>query len=178
MVLPVIRAPFDDAAVLAKLRPAFAAERSLLLPGACDSRLLRAPPMKRFFLAHRGRYEVAELPPREDLRSFAEALTRRRLTPSWLRLFRFRRGGYALILDDALSRIEAGVELTLDLSREIAGAPVVYQRGPYFLVVPQLPGLVAVVERTPAVFRYDRYLPASVGRATVLRLRAAFRYAD
>jgi hypothetical protein len=46
------------------------------------------------------------------------------------------------------------------------------------LAIPQAPGLVAVVERTPETFRYDRYLPAAVGRAAVLRLRAAFLYAD
>jgi hypothetical protein len=28
------------------------------------------------------------------------------------------------------------------------------------------------------VYRYDRYLPAEVGRASVLRLRAAFQFAD
>ncbi len=175
----MIRAPFDDASVLAKLRPAFEAQRSMILPGACDPDLFRAPPMNRFFLAHRGRYHLAELPPRDDLRAFAEALTGRRLLPAWLRLFRFRRGCYSLFYDDSLSRIEPGVEVTLDLSREMAGAPAVYQSGPtQLLVVPQVPGLVAAVERAPGVFRYDRYLPASVGRAAVLRLRAAFRYAD
>ena len=175
----MIRAPFDDASVLAKLRPAYQAQGSMILPGACDPALFRAPPMKRFFLAHRGRYHLAELPPRDDLRAFAEALTGRRLLPEWLRLFRFRRGCYSLFYDDSLSRIEPGVEVTLDLSREIAGAPAVYQGGPtQFLIVPQVPGLVAAVERAPGVFRYDRYLPASVGRAAILRLRATFRYAD
>lgn len=175
----MIRAPFDDASLLAKLRPAYQAQRSVILPGACDPARFRAPPLKRFFLAHRGRYQLAELAPRDDLRAFAEALTGRRLSPAWLRLFRFHCGGYSLFYDDSLSRIEPGVEVTLDLSREIAGTPAVYQRGPsQLLVVPQVPGLVAAVERAPGVFRYDRYLPASVGRAAVLRLRAAFRYAD
>jgi hypothetical protein len=94
-----------------------------------------------------------------------------------VRAQRFRRGGYALFEDDKLTRIERGIELTLDLSRSGGGPPAVYQRASQRLVVPQLPGLLAVVERTPDVYRYDRYFPAAVGRAEVLRLRASFRFA-
>ena len=62
---------------------------------------------------------------------------------------------------------------------EMRGPPAVYQSGQtQRLEVPQAPGLVAAVERNPAMFRYDRYLPAEVGRASVLRLRAAFEYGN
>jgi hypothetical protein len=199
MVLPVIRAPFDRADVLAKLRPAYAAAHSLILPGACDPAALPRVKLRKFELAHRGNYQFAALRApalAEELRAFAEALTGARLREPALRLFRFRRGGYALFYDDALTRVIAGVEVTLDLSREMVGPPAVYesdrraagatvwgplggQAGPaQRLEVPQSPGLVAVVERGPSVYRYDRYLPAEVGRASVLRLRAAFQFAD
>ena len=181
----MIRAPFGVAEVLRKLRPAFHAAplRSLLLPGACHPDALQLPPFSKFHLANRGRYEIAEL---EDpalgaeLHSFAQHATGLLLEPAGpLRLFRFRHRGYALFLDDALTRITTGVELTLDLSRQMCGPPSVYQSGPaQRLEIPQAPGLVAVVERTPAIWRYDRYLPAEVGDAEVLRLRAAFRCVD
>ena len=78
---------------------------------------------------------------------------------------------------DELGVIRDNGKITLDLSREMRGPPAIYQSGPaQRLEVPQAPGLVAVVERNPAMFRYDRYLPAEVGRASVLRLRAAFEY--
>ena len=175
----MIRAPFDRPEVLARLRPAYLAARSLILPGACDPSLRPCPPLRDLDLAHRGHYAFADLPDDARLRAFAEALTGARLHPGALRLFRFRRGGYALFYDDALSRLTAGVEVTLDLSEELCGPPAVYQSGPgRRLEIPQAPGLVAVVERGPTTFRYDRYLPAEVGDGEVLRLRAAFHYAD
>jgi hypothetical protein len=180
----VILAPFGLEAVLKKLRPAFqsAPIRSLLAPGACDPRALHLPRFLRFEVANRGLYDVAELRDRhlaEELRTIAETVSGARLQRvRVLRIFRFRRGGYSLLYDDALSRIDSGVEVTLDLSHSIIGAPVIYQSGDRKLVVPQVPGLVAIVERTPDTYRYDRYVPASAGRAEVRRLRAAFPYAD
>jgi hypothetical protein len=179
-----VRPPFDDPEVLRKLRPAFEAGpiRSLLLPRACFS-VVRGRGKKlffSFFLAHRGRYEVAELAHLGEVKMLAESVAGRPLKPAGRpRLFRFSARGYSLVHDDALTRVERGIEVTLDLSRQTGGPPAVYQRGPaQKLVVPQAPGLVAVVERTPETYRYDRYLPASMGPARVLRLRAAFRYAD
>ena len=178
----MIRPPFDRPEVLAKLRPAYAAAHSLLLPGACDPEALPEVALHEFDLAHRGKYAFADLrddPLRAELRAFAGALTGARLRDGSLRLFRFRSGGYALFYDDALSRVTAGVEVALDLSGALCGPPAVYVSGPsQRLEVPQVPGLVAVVERGPSTFRYDRYLPAAVGRGQVLRLRAAFAYAD
>jgi hypothetical protein len=193
----VIRAPFDRPEVLAKLRPAYAAAHSLLLPGACDPAALPRVKLRKLDLAHRGSYAFADLRApalSDELRAFAEALTGARLREASLRLYRFRRGGYALFYDDALTRVTAGVEVTLDLSRAMSGPPAVYesdrraagatiwgplggQGGPsQRLEVPQAPGLVAVVERGPSIYRSDRYLPAEVGRASVLRLRAAFLF--
>lgn len=110
-----------------------------------------------------------------ELQEFAEAASGRRLKHVWTRLFTFRHRGYSLMLDDSITRVQEGVELMLDLSKAAAGPPVVWTGG---LEVPQIPGLLALVERTPATHRYDRYLPATVGRAEVLRLRAAFVAAD
>jgi hypothetical protein len=184
MVLSVIRAPFDRPDVLRKLRPAFEAGpiKSVMLPAACDpSGLSTSLRFVRFEVAHRGKYELCLLRDRalqRELRNFAEAICGSPLRSGALLLQRFRRGGYSLFQDDALTRIERGIELTLDLSRAARGPPAVYQLLAEKLIVPQMPGLVALVERTPDLYRYDRYLPAFVGRAQVLRLRASFRYAD
>jgi hypothetical protein len=180
----MIRAPFDEPTVLRKLRRVYKAARipSVLLPGACDvlkaDGLISRAKFRRFDLAHRGKYEVAEISSRalaDELRELAQELTGTKLGRAILRLQRFRRGGYALFHDDALTRGMARcVEVTLDLSHEMAGTPAIYRSREHQLVVPQSPGLVAVVRRTPGVLRYDRYLPAAVGRMQVLRLRAAF----
>ena len=177
----MIRPPFDRPEVLAKLRPAWAAARSLILPGACDPGARPQADLRDFDLAHRGKYAVADL--RDDallaeLRDFAAALTGARLRDGTLRLFRFRRGGYALFYDDALTRLTTGVEVTLDLSEAPCGPPAIYQQPGGRLEIPQAPGLVAVVERGPSTFRYDRYFQAEVGDGEVLRLRAAFASAD
>ena len=115
----MIRAPFDNPALLAKLRPAFDAGRSVILPGACDPARRPQAALQDFDLAHRGRYAYADLddaPLAATLRSFAEAITGMRLAAASLRLFRFRRGGYALFYDDALSRLTAGVVRTISPS--------------------------------------------------------------
>jgi len=162
--------------VLERLRPALAARGSLILPRTCEPKLPRVR-WRKLELATRGRYDFAEIGSVAELHRFAEVLTGQPLKPVWTRLYRFRHRGYALFFDDAQSRVATGVELTLDLSRAIAGPSAVYQSGPSERIeVPQLPGVVAIVLRTPGMFRYDRYLPAAVGRATVVRLRAAYAY--
>jgi hypothetical protein len=179
----VIRAPWSDPLVLEKLRPAFWSARSLVLPGACEPADRPRARLRKFDVAHRGRYDFADLRDRgleRELRRFAEALTGRQLAPAGLRLVRFGHRGYSLIFDDAQTRVAAGVEVTCDLSDSMSGPPAVYRRAGSHdrLLVPQAPGIVAVVERDADTWRYDRYLPADVGRARVLRLRAAFRFAD
>ena len=130
---------------------------------------------KNFFFADRGRYSLAGLEPIAELQQFAEAVTGLRLQHVWTRLYEFRHRGYSLILDDSLTRVPDGIELMLDLSKDLGGPPVVWSTG---LQVPQLPGLLTLVERTPNLHRYDRYVPASVGGARIVRLRAAFARAD
>lgn len=173
MVLPVslLRAPFSLPEVAAKLRPAYEQQRHLIVPGACEPAALELPPFAPFFVADRGRYELAELAAPPELLAFAEAVTGLRLAPAFTRLHRFGARGYSLSRDDALTRIDRGVELMLDLSPASHGPPVMWTTG---LRVPQLPGLLALVERTPQTFRHDRYLTEAAGPAAVIRLRVAF----
>ncbi|MDB4966169.1 MAG: hypothetical protein JWN44_1858 [Myxococcales bacterium] len=89
----------------------------------------------------------------------------------WLRL---RRGDYQLLKHDARERPPAAhVELIVDLSAAATGeAELVYTDGGATLFyVPQLPGSVAVIERPPALLRYQRYLCLRVADAEVHRLR-------
>jgi hypothetical protein len=162
-----LMAPFDDPNVLARLRPLYKSQGSLLLPGACEP----TPPeavFQPFFLAHLGRYGLAELPEFPGLRMLAEAITGQRLRHLWTRAFRFRPGGYSLFADDARTRADARVEVLCDLSESAAGPQCLYGE----LAIPQLPGLVAVVERTPHAYRRDRYL--TQGAAKIIRLRSTF----
>jgi hypothetical protein len=168
----VIRAPFDNPDVLARLRPAWQAARSLILPGAASGSIKAR--FKRYYVANRGRYEVATGRNSKQLQAFTEALTGARLEFEWLRVYRFGHRDYSLFFDDAQTRVTAGVEVTIDLSNEMIGPPAIYENPR--VEVPQSPGLVAVVERGPGTFRYDRYFPASVGRKKVVRLRAAYRF--
>ena len=169
----MIKAPFDRPEVLTKLRPLFEAQRWLVLPGACEPTKQRAR-FRKFDVPDRGKYDFCDCPPFQELQRFAEALTGASLKHRWTRLQRFRWRSYSLFFDDAQTRIENGIEITLDLSQAAVAPAAVYEPGR--IEVPQAPGIVAVVERNPAMFRYDRYLPAEVGRAAVLRLRAAYEY--
>lgn len=164
----ILRAPFDQPEVLARLRPLYEEQRALVLPGACDPAPWPKTRLIPFFLAHRGRYGLAEAPEQPELRMLAEAVTGLRLRHAWTRLFRFRAGGYSLFADDAQTRVEPGIEVLCDLSDGAAGPPCFYGS----LTVPQLPGLVAVVERGAQIFRRDRYL--TQGAKPIVRLRAAF----
>src|SRR5207244_3988923 len=85
VVLPVIRPPFDRLEVLEKLRPAYAGQHSLMLPGACHPSRAPRVRFKRFDLANRAKYEFADLRPSDELHRFAEALTGARFTPAWTR---------------------------------------------------------------------------------------------
>lgn len=162
-----LRAPFDQPKTLRQLRPLYETQRALVLPGACEPNPPEAA-FKPFFLAHLGRYAIAGLPEEPELRMLAEAVTGLSLRHLWTRLFRFRPGSYSLFADDARTRAQTRIEVTCDLSETAAGPQCFYGQ----LAIPQLPGLVAVVERTPEIFRRDRYL--TQGAAKILRLRAAF----
>lgn len=128
----------------------------------------------------RGRYEinrelaVPEL--FEELRELAEQIVERpvQVGPAhWLRL---RHRDYALIKADAKTRVAeaAHVELTLDFSSHATGqAEIVYTDGVVSWVVAQEPGSVAIVERAPWLYRYERYLDHRVAQGSIYRLRLA-----
>ena len=73
----------------------------------------------------------------------------------WLR---FGRGDYSLVKDDIRTRAPGRrVEIVLDLSVDMSGeAEVVYADGERTLVVPQIPRMLAVVDRSPTSTRYQR----------------------
>ena len=172
----ILKNAFTRPEVVAALRPLGA-----LIPGAVDpdqaATLRKQGTWKSFELAHRGRYAFADLPRAPALHRFAEHLCELRLSPDARpRLFRLVRGDYSLIYDDARTRCERGVELTLDLSARATGeGEIVYDgNGGGELVVPQLPGLLSAVVRAPGTFRYQRYLPHSLGRAVIYRMRVTY----
>jgi len=84
----------------------------------------------------------------------------------WLRLMH---GDYQLMKGDALTRPrEPHVELIADLSAAATGeAEIFYSDG---RVVPQLPGVVTVLDRDGALLRWQRYITQRVGGAAVYRL--------
>lgn len=126
----------------------------------------------------RGRYEhnheLAIPALFDDLRAVASELVQRPLRLDHARWLRLRHRDYQLIKDDARDRpISAThLEVTLDFSALATDqAEIVYTDGVESWIVPQLPGTLSIVEREPWLFRYVRYLSASVGDAVVHRLR-------
>lgn len=125
----------------------------------------------------RGRYEFATEPAVptlfEDMRGLAQQVLGRPLVvarATWLRL---RHRDYLLLKGDAGTRMSTEhVELTLDFSAEATGSgEMIYTDGYESWPVPQEPGSVTIALREPWVFRYDRYLPHTVGDKLVHRLR-------
>lgn len=126
----------------------------------------------------RGRYEhnheLAIPSLFDDLRAVAEELVLCPLRLDHARWLRFRHRDYQLIKDDARDRPVATphLEITLDFSALATGqAELVYTDGNESWVVPQVPGALSIVEREPWLFRYARYLGASVQDVAVHRLR-------
>jgi hypothetical protein len=170
----ILKPAFLRPEVIAALRPL-----GPLIPGAIDpeqaAALRSQASWKPFALAHRGRYAFADLPRSPELHRFAEAHSGLPLSPDARpRLLRFRRGDYSLKYDDARTRTERGVELTLDLSARATFEGEIVYEGDSELVIPQRPGLLAVVLRTPGTFRYERYLTHALGRAVIHRLRVNY----
>lgn len=185
MTRALLKPAFVNPAVVAALRPLIAGPiRAALIPGAIDAaaaaelRRRLAPRLERFELAHRGRYAQARCLDR-PLQRFAAELFEVAAGEARGRLLRLRRGDYSLYQDDALTRLPAGLEIVADLSAgTVADAATVYRAGPgRELIVPQQPGLVAVIQRTPEVYRYEEYLTHRAGRAEVFRLRLQLAYA-
>ena len=183
--------PFDRAVFARALGKPFAAAAplpSLVLPSALDPaqarklRLLAQPRLRKFALADQGTFHESRGAPHrgllEELLAFAEGVTGRALRVIAARTLLFRAGDYALRLEDARRHHPAAprwLELTHDHSSgPCEDARVVYSTGlTQHLIVPQDPGQLALVERTQATTRYERYLSAGMGRRAAWRLRVS-----
>lgn len=178
---------------LAAARRAFAdsAFPAVLLRGVVDDATLRSiratlqrAPSERFDRADVGRYEQRR-PPRipglDALAATAAAIVGRELTTSNARCVRLTHGDYALPRDDDRHRpdMDAWVELVLDVSEASTDQAELSYRSPAgHFVVPQVPGLCAVVGRTPDTGRHQRYLNHRVGERAVLRVTLVLLPAD
>ena len=109
----------------------------------------------------------------DELRALAEQVVERPLALERAVWQRLRHRDYMLMKGDAKSRFAApNIEVTLDFSTAATeGAELVYTDGYESWVVIQDPGSVAIVEREPWLYRYDRYLNMAVGDKVVHRLR-------
>jgi hypothetical protein len=132
-----------------------------------------------YWLAHRGRYQVArdqtDAPLLVELEAIASRITGDVLTPIAARWLRLAHGDYILREDDpppAARRVEA----ILDFSAAACGAAdIVYtRRGAPVLYLPQRPRTLAVVDRAPDLERHVRYLDHRVGAHEVFRLELCF----
>lgn len=176
MILDALRAQFRDGPC-----------HHVIVPGVCVGpaaaslrEAVDAAGFAPYDQPDRGRYEVNRelaIPALfDDLRAIAEQIVQRPLRAEHAGWRRLRHRDYQLIKDDARDRplAAAHLEVTLDFSAVATGqAEIVYSDGHASWVVPQLPGAVAVVEREPWLFRYERYLNAAVGDAVVHRLHLA-----
>jgi hypothetical protein len=192
--VPALQPIYRDPRVVAGLRtfyrgsplPMMVAPLALL-PGDCAA--LRSSvadlPMVTLAVADRGRYRHGDEPRAPglvaELRELAEQTAELRLEAAGLRWLRLAHGDYALTKDDH-HQARAGrpegthLELLLDFSATSTGeAEIVYTDGTCQLAVPQLAGSVALVERRPGIYRYQRYLTHRVGDAEVWRLQLALR---
>jgi hypothetical protein len=191
MVLPVSALP---EATLLELAPHRAAFQGATIPAVVIPEMvspataeeirghLSTAGLSPFFLAHRGRYafnDTFAAPALfQGLLTVAEHLAGAPLAIAAARWIRLVQGDYALMRDDAPPPGRT-LELTLDLSTAASGgAEVCYcHKGQLFFAAPQEPRSLAVVERGPAVQRYERYLGHRAGDAEVVRLRLSLRFA-
>lgn len=134
--------------------------------------------LRPYFVADRGRYwfndDWTEPELFERLRTLAEGVIERSCRPANLRWSRLAHGDYALTKDDA-ARVMGRppeVELSLDFSAAPSeDAQIVYSNGQAAFVIPQRPGSLAVIDRTSALYRYERYVTHRIGGGEVFRLR-------
>ena len=169
-----------------ELRTTFRATRChyLVVPGVfagTAAAKLRADvdalPFEVFDVPDRGHYEttadVTIAAVFDELRALAEQVIERPLAVTRARWQRLRHRDYMLMKGDAKDRFDGpNIEVTLDFSSAATGgAELVYTDGYESWVVIQEPGSVAIVEREPWLYRYDRYLNLAVGDKVVHRLR-------
>lgn len=125
----------------------------------------------------RGRYEHNRALVVDDvfagLRVTAEQIIERRLRIERAVWLRFRHRDYQLTKDDARERpLTTHVELVYDFSLAMLGkGEVTYTDGRETWLVPQVPSIIALVEREPWLYRHVRYLDHTIGDALIYRLR-------
>ena len=184
--------------LLATMREDFQGEHpSLMLPEvvqAGDAATLRALIEERaaaFSIPNRGAYHQTPVATQAvaALESVVSIAIGRRATLIEVHAQRLAHRDFHLVLDDqlALHRLsllgEPHLDVVIDVSIEMTGeAEVVYvdPLGEPKIVLPQLPGSVCIVERSPApsnLGRYYRYVTHRVGERRVHRLLAKLRYA-
>ncbi|MBZ0232110.1 MAG: hypothetical protein K8M05_07125 [Deltaproteobacteria bacterium] len=158
-----IPAALDDAAVAALRARALAAE------------------LVAYDLADRGRYHHDETlrdePLFAQLAWFAAGVTATPLVLARACWLVQRRGDYSLVKDDWARRPRGRlIEVVVDLSAGTSGeAEAVYVDGAQALAVPQLGGLLAVVDRSPSCTRFLRPPTIrSLGGFEVVRLFLQF----
>ena len=187
----MIRPGYDRVPVVETFRTMYRGERFpfavlpelLLADGAAELRArAETAGLEPFFVADRGRYHANQTlrdePLFDELRQIAAAVVEAPLVVGAARWLRLERGDYSLIRGDQASRSEPArhLELTLDFSEAPSDqAEIVYSDGAESIVVPQWPGALALVDKPPTLYRYERYLTHQVQLA-IYRLRLILRY--
>ena len=184
--------PYDDAALSLAFQAAWGrgAIASLVVDEAISpaaARRLRGlarAKLEQYSLADRGRFRFAaarSLPVLDEVAAelavFAAAATGLALDAGAATLTRLAHGDYALRWDDWRRRPQGPLlEATLDLSpAPCPAADTVYSESPVVhFSLPQAPGQLGLVRRSPTGSRFDRYLSCHVGRSAVWKLRVAF----
>jgi hypothetical protein len=171
--------------VAPRYRHAFAPAMFELAAAAALRDAVTADGWTPFYVADRGRYHVNTRYTDDamfgELRALAEAVVEAPLDLGEARWMKLGRGDYQLTRGDAVDRTVRGphVELSLDFSETQTGrADIVYTDGAEAFAIAQWPTSIALVERTGALHRYDRYLDHLVGDATVWRLRLALPFRE
>ena len=175
-------------ASLAELRAYYLGSpmRGVLLEGLVPAEVAAAmrervrPLLRPFFIADRGRYQLAEGHDEPEvvagLTALAADIVERRLLPVRRRWTRLGHGDYAMYKDDVVvwDRLDRHLELVLDFSAAPTDdGQVAWSTGAELLWMPQRPLCGALVDRRQKVMRYDRYLTHRVVTAEVFRLSLA-----
>lgn len=174
----------DGTAEFLRASMAAAELRAVLLPSAVDDAVAaelraraEAAGWTRYALADRGRFDHDDAlqvdPLWDELGGLAASIAGAPVTLARGRWLRQRRGDYSLVKDDSRTRPPGPlVELALDVSSGASGeAEAVFLDGTASFVMPQIPGVLAVVERSATTVRYLRPPTVrGVGGHDVIRL--------
>lgn len=136
--------------------------------------------VRGFDVADEGRFAwaPAQLDPALTMRitQAAERICGQALSVHRALFYRYGPGDYALTRFDRAQRLDVPLyfEATVDLSEASSDeGQVTYTNGEHVFVGPQRAGALFVVQRTPRVYRWDRYLGCRAGGQVVYRLRLA-----